>query len=1043
MSKPTHPDKVYEALWRAQSVKRKAKLEALHQICEQRHAVGERDFSPATIGRVATELGLMNGRGLVNKGAEVFRELLMAWQAHSDRHWLGDTNTLPGNHPDGALVRLLQREDLKANRKASLRGFHEICRKHHATGSLDWSIGTLGKLCAEQGLLAASSIKHADFQDYRDLLSAWSAHARPWLPGAEAADSDESRKQPQRSHDIELNWVRKDYPEFDPWRLLAAEWLATARAGLHQRLSAFSVFFQRYLTRSDVPSLPEELLARGPVLPDFAVACSQSSLAINYNNHICRFLDWVLLRDFSEVADDGARIVSPAFRNPLALKARSNETYVPGESVRSPLPYGFVHELRHILAEGPDFRDWRYAQSAIGVAPGARGAPGRDWFDVPAALINPDDPDCVWRVRRDSTGQTVHQMWSPVRWVAVLVKLLLPLRTMQVRMLDSGESDTHKYRAGEWTLNDHPLAAKARRGATAWQQGVFRRSASTGGAGAAQLYINSNKTADQARSGPDKGYVIPWYSAKDPLEDVFRWLEKLRDWQGKYNPIVQRTAWAELDARHVPPKSQAQLASYPDACFLFRMAELQGDDRRWPVSDGAVDVAWMNLLEELQRRLAARQEMHPGGRPIELVTRGEGGRLSTEFPLHSLRVSLVTALALDGEVPFPILQKLVGHSRLLMTLYYTKPGQARMEATLSDAAARLDAKKEASVVEYLLNAQHAELVTHAVANSASSLAAAVPEHVASRNAAGWMPLHHGLCLVGGNTSEFEDNKKLGGCYNGGPDIGTPGKPHYGAVPGGSRNCVRCRWFVTEPHFLPALAAHFNTVAYHFDEARNKAMTAEQKLQDLKRLKAQLEADARPDAEPFLQLRELRQAERTWETATKQFSDMAEDLVACWRLIERCKAVLAKGPGDGRQLILQSAGLEAHAVFEETESELLQLAGVCENLEMYPDLSASQAVIRRSQLLDSALYNEGLPPVFVRLSEDEQIQAGNALMRRLARLANPKNQQLGQRQVIAVLDAGGKLSEHLGIDISQALPSVAAPTKTIYLKALSHVRPETP
>jgi hypothetical protein len=39
-------------------------------------------------------------------------------------------------------------------------------------------------------------------------------------------------------------------------------------------------------------------------------------------------------------------------------------------------------------------------------------------------------------------------MWSPVRWVALLAKLILPLRTLQVRMLDSGEADTWRYAAG-------------------------------------------------------------------------------------------------------------------------------------------------------------------------------------------------------------------------------------------------------------------------------------------------------------------------------------------------------------------------------------------------------------------------------------------------------------------------------------------------------------------------------------------------------------------------------------------------------------------
>ena len=39
-------------------------------------------------------------------------------------------------------------------------------------------------------------------------------------------------------------------------------------------------------------------------------------------------------------------------------------------------------------------------------------------------------------------------------------------------------------------------------------------------------------------------------------------------------------------------------------------------------------------------------------------------------------------------MPFPVLQKLVGHSRLLMTLYYTKPGGKHIRDVLLGAAAR-------------------------------------------------------------------------------------------------------------------------------------------------------------------------------------------------------------------------------------------------------------------------------------------------------------------------------------------------------------------
>jgi hypothetical protein len=110
-------------------------------------------------------------------------------------------------------------------------------------------------------------------------------------------------------------------------------------------------------------------------------------------------------------------------------------------------------------------------------------------------------------------------------------------------------------------------------------------------------------------------------------------------------------------------------------------------------------------------------------------------------------------------------------------------------------------------------------------------------------------------------------------------------------------------------------------------------------------------------------------------------------------------------------------------FEETESELLQLAGVCENIEIYPDLEPGKAVLRRSQLLDAVLYRDDLPPVFMLLSEQEQLLAGNAFMRRLAQQMNPENPVLGQREVIRLMDAGVSLSRHFDMDFSSLLPPI--------------------
>ncbi|MFG6412476.1 gamma-mobile-trio protein GmtX [Roseateles sp. DC23W] len=1036
---PNHPDAVLRRLLRSPNEKTSQHryYRGLHEVCQAKVEAGEYDLSRSAIAAAAVKAGVFTSANtLVTKFAtnDSYREILEAWQELANSRWIDTDPKLPPTNPHAVYRRLAAKRG-RADALQRLLGVHRVCFLHHASGSRDFTTKTIGQLCEEQGVLAAHTIHATSSDDYRTLASAWSDHARPWL--AETEPPKELPKRLQRAHDVHLEWVRRDYPEFEEWRLIAVEWLEGTSSGLSQRLSMLSAFFEDYLTRLDVPKLPAELLRRGTRLPDFidvAARSSDNKRKVQINNQLSELLDYALLRDCSD-EEDGERIISPAFRNPFP-RAGGARGITLGESNKPALPYGYIHELRRILAQGPTFRDWTFAHDAQGAELGKHGAPGKAWFTVPLSLIDKDDPDCVWRKRvvpRKGKPKVFYQIWSPVRWVALLVKLLLPLRTAQVRWLDSGESDTWKYVAGAWVPNDHPLAALDQR--APWSQGVHRRVVDSVDAKVTtELYISTNKTADREKSGPEKGYQIPWFVSPDPIEDVYYWLEKLRDWQSKYNPIGRRTSWMELDARHIGPKTKAQRASYADTCFLFRAAEKPDPkDRALPIADGEVSYAWMGLLREFQNRLSKRGEVDAGGEPIVLVKFDDMGRGTTDFVLHGLRVSLITALALDGELPFPILQKLVGHARLLMTLYYFRPGETNKRLVLSEVGARLDAKKEASIHRFYKDTAHDRLVDTAICNSKATLAAVIPIHPAERNPAGWMPMHHGMCLVGGNTSELEDNRKIGGCHNGGPDTGTPGKPNYSAVPGGARNCIRCRWFVTEPHYLPALAAHFHTLAYHFDEARNASMDSEKKLQTLKREKAGIEADGNV----FDQMTELRQAERIWEANMKRFSDRCEDLVACWRLVERCKNALNEGPAEGLQLMVQGDISHIEAVFEETESELLQLVGVCENVQLYPDLDPGKAIVRRSQHLDTALYNEGLPPMFLRLTEAEQLSVGNAFVQRLAKVANPESMYLGQRKIVEIIDAGAKLGESLGIDLVASLPELLDPRPST--KALSRGR----
>lgn len=294
----------------------------------------------------------------------------------------------------------------------------------------------------------------------------------------------------KRNTDTTLGWAERDYPQLAAWRILAVEWLKGETRGVDKKLSAMVVFFERYIIQQGLPFAPEVFLARNTVLPDFyRTACPDSSDGIKYNNYIHAFLQFVLLHGFGEVDVNGHPLVSPVFHNPVPRMSKSG---LPrrDESVHSPLPYGYIDELRQMLAAGPHFRDWQWAQ-LVGKDNQRRSA-SSEWFEVTEDQIDRNDPDCVWRERPLENGTRL-EMWSPVRGVALLVKLTLPLRTFQVRMLDSGEADTWRYSMGNWTLNSSRLAQGSE--GRPVQQGVFRRSRPLvdGEAVSTVLYINTNK----------------------------------------------------------------------------------------------------------------------------------------------------------------------------------------------------------------------------------------------------------------------------------------------------------------------------------------------------------------------------------------------------------------------------------------------------------------------------------------------------------------------------------------------------------------------
>ena len=115
-----------------------------------------------------------------------------------------------------------------------------------------------------------------------------------------------------------------------------------------------------------------------------------------------------------------------------------------------------------------------------------------------------------------------------------------------------------------------------------------------------------------------------------------------------------------------------------EVTFLFRDASANGDDKYKPIHANAMKSFWYQLLQTLENQLAEQGNTLDNGERLKLLVdypedTKESAKVATNFPLHSLRVSLITAYTMDTQLPLPVISKLLaGHSRILMTIYYNK-----------------------------------------------------------------------------------------------------------------------------------------------------------------------------------------------------------------------------------------------------------------------------------------------------------------------------------------------------------------------------------
>ncbi|WP_171456864.1 gamma-mobile-trio integrase GmtZ [Acinetobacter baumannii] len=768
-----------------------------------------------------------------------------------------------------------------------------------------------------------------------------------------------------KTTDIEIKWFTKKYGIFyTDWISLASAWLKIQVTNVALKLKAVILFLEGFLIKlddkfSDVENFFK--LSESFTTDDLILSLEEFSDAKDFSEEISvivNFLGWVINKRYYYKNAFGVDIpiYTVPFKRVLSKRIRNLE------SVYSAIPYQYISRLKKILCPQirGNFSDWKWAISYCDV-----NLFSSVWFEVSEKTIDKSDPDCVW-IQTDKK----FYMWSPVAAVALWVKLNLPLRTYQVRMLDSGEADEWRYVKGQWDLNHNPLIIKKR------NRGVFRRQYDSEiKKWVTSIYISTNKTADTFNDTKELGYTIQWNNI-----DVLYWLEKLRNWQEKYNPLNTITDCSLFEPKHLERLiSSYQLNKLGKICFLFRNAAAKNlTEKDKPISDYSVNRIWFFLLENLEEQLKKENdELFVNSSTYFLKSRS---RTTTNFPLHCLRVSLLTIYSEYSGLPLEFISKYIaGHSRLIMTLHYIKPSNTKITEHLNKSYIEAQSKSQEDIRVFFRDQQIDNIENFTSYNDLNT----IKEALKNKNIVTWQPRYYGLCLASANSFENLENESLAnGCMNGGEKI--IGEKNgkilgYKPVPHHKENCVRCRWFITDARYLSALVAHFNFLSYKTFNCAENSRKYDEEINKLESKLYQYEQDNNNDiSKKINQLYSLKKRELI------EMDEYAKDSFSTLYIIKSIIDIESKKDGNKSNILALGEISDLSLAFEETNSELLHLLLLCSDGNVYPEIRneiyKTPAIEKLILHFSKFLISSKKDPFLLYLDKDEQFIAINSLIR---------------------------------------------------------------
>ncbi|WP_051600520.1 gamma-mobile-trio integrase GmtZ [Pseudomonas moraviensis] len=729
------------------------------------------------------------------------------------------------------------------------------------------------------------------------------------------------------------------YDPYIPWKESIERFMEVARGG-DAKEAHLCRFVRNYIQRYQLGLSPAIFLTSPRVDLNLFEEFLEDENSENNKRYIIsaakEFCDHYIRTKLTlEDEESGELVVTPNARNPFASYAYEGdgENIRLGESDKPALAFQYVHAMCEWIAppESNCFKDLEHLHVF-----------DADWVDIDSALIDVNDPDCVYK---QEYGRT--KIWCPVYWMHAYALASVPARGRQLAYNDSGEGDVEIPEIVDGKIvfqrNQSNLAG------TTEQQSFVRKYPE----GAFGMHFTSNKTSVRGAA-----YNVAWMP-----EALALWMVRLRRWQTKYNPITRPMPWIECTRTDLNPKQRLAKKSN---CFLFRDF---GDEECGHFSG------------RLRDRLAAALFY---SQPSGLVLSKQNGKASalsaykSDYTPHSMRVSLITAYVMEFGLPLEIIMKIAGHSAMVMTIYYVKLNEEGLRQKFAAGEKRALSNQAYAAMQMIEQNRIDEIRDTFFNNNEGGFL----HYLGSSPPGSFLFRDYGFCPFAGAR-----------CGDGGPLIGsTQVRQPVAAGYLGFQNCPHCRHFVTGPVFIGGLLSLANEISLQANYQFEQISSLECKIEYLKQCieeqeDAQYETEQAgekfdPGERNSLELK-IRKLNSEMESAAKKADMFLCDIQAISRLINQSQAMIneriaAGGQSNLTQLIVQS-GNELHvAIAMEETSKFHQLNEVCENAEIYESASADLAIAPRSQMIDKMIAFNNLKPKMYTLNKEQQLVIGNQL-----------------------------------------------------------------